>query len=150
MKKMYGWYYLIRFNDLKPKLGRSINSVVPTLVSKERALGVSTVGQTLTRKALGDPLDFNYPEEGVVTIISPIAILKKAPHPNAAKLFMNFLNSEEYGKIVAKYYEQPLHSKVKIEGIKPLGEIETYILTPAEIQSNIIQIKRDWRDLFGA
>jgi len=150
MQQLYGWDYLVKFNALNPKLGRSINTVVPTLVSGERALGVSTIGQTITRKSLGDPLDVIYPEEGAVTPVAPIAILEKAPHPNAAKLFMNFLTSKEYSEVVARFYEQPLRSDVEVEGAKSVANIETYTPSPMEINQDILEVKRKWRDLFGA
>ncbi|MGK7917587.1 MAG: ABC transporter substrate-binding protein [Prochloraceae cyanobacterium] len=150
MQQIYGWDYIVKFNSLNPKLGRSINTVVPTLVSGERALGVSTIGQTITRKALGDPLDVIYPEEGAITPVAPIAILKKAPHPNAAKLFMNFLTSKEYSQVVARYYEQPLRFDVEVSGAKSVANIKTYTPTPMEINQNILEVKRKWRDLFGA
>lgn len=69
MQNLYGWDdYFGKFNGLNPKLGRSINDVMPVLVSGERALGISTLGQTLTRKAKGDPIDVIYPEEGAVVV----------------------------------------------------------------------------------
>ena len=150
MKKMYGWDYIVKFKALNPKLGRSVNTVVPTLVSGERALGVAPLARALTRKQLGDPIDFQYPEEGLVTIISPISILKKAPHPNAAKLFMNFLNSKEYAEVVTKYYENSLRSDVEIKGVKSIADLKTYTLTPTEIETGILTVKKEWRNLFGA
>jgi iron(III) transport system substrate-binding protein len=36
-----------------------------------------------------------YPTEGMPVAIAPVAILKAAPHPNAARLFVDFILSEE-------------------------------------------------------
>jgi ABC-type Fe3+ transport system substrate-binding protein len=50
------------------------------------------------QRALDDPtldLGVAWPEEGVVVLSVPMAILKGSKHPNAAKLFMEFLLSEE-------------------------------------------------------
>lgn len=151
MQKKYGWdEYIGKFNQLNPKLGRSINDVIPVLVSGERGLGVATLGQTLTRKAQGDPLDVVYPSDGTVVVVGPNGILKDAPHPNAAKLFMNFITSKEYSELVAKYYEQPLRGDVKIKEAKTVSEIQSLVPTPTEIQQGIPEIINKWRNTFGA
>ncbi len=46
-------------------------------------------------------LTFANPREGIVILGSHLAILKGAPHPNAAKLFVDFLLSEEGARIFA-------------------------------------------------
>lgn len=150
MEQKYGWDYLVNFNKLNPKLSRSINDVVPALVAKERALGATTVGQVLTRKSLGDPLDVIYPEDGAIVVVAPIAILQKAPHPNAAKLFLNFLNSREYSEVITKYFEQPIHQDVALPGAKSLAEVNTYTPKPETISADIPQVKEKWREEFGA
>lgn len=151
MQQKYGWdEYITRFNQLNPKLGRSINDVIPFLVSGERAIGIATLGQTLTRKAQGDPLDAVYPTDGAIVVVGPNGILQTAPHPNAAKLFMNFLMTKEYSDLIAKYYEQPLISNVEISGAKTVSQMQAYTPTPEEIQKGMPEIIAKWRDLFNA
>jgi len=151
MQQKYGWdEYIEKFNKLNPKLGRSINDVIPVLVSGERPLGIATQGQTLTRKAQGDPLEAVYPTDGTVVVVGPIGILKDAPHPNASKLFLNFMLSKEYSELVAKYYEQPLRGDVKIQGAKTVSEIKAITPTPEEIQKGIPDIIKKWRNTFGS
>lgn len=149
MKQKYGWDYLKQFNQLNPQLSRSINDVVPALVAKERAIDATTVGQVLTRKSMGDPLEVIYPEDEAVVLVAPIAILKDAPHPNAAKLFLNFLNSREYSETITKYFEQPIHAEVELPGAKSLAQVSTYTPKPEEVSADIPQIKEDWREEFG-
>ena len=150
MEQKYGWDYLVQFNQLNPKLSRSINDVVPALVAKERALGATTVGQILTRKSLGDPLDVIYPEDGAIVVVAPIAVLKEAPHPNTAKLFLNFINSPEYSEVITKYFEQPIHQEVELAGAKSLAEVNTYTPQPETISVDIPKVKEKWREEFGA
>jgi iron(III) transport system substrate-binding protein len=151
ISKKYGWdSYFPAFNKLSPKLGRSINDAVTDLVSGERAVAIVTQGQTLDAKAKGNPVDVIYPTDGAVILVGPVAILKEAPHPNAAKLFMNFMMSEEYSKLAAKHYEQPLRADVKVANLKPLTELKPVTLSPAEIKEGIPKIRDQWKDLFGA
>ncbi|WP_179228409.1 ABC transporter substrate-binding protein [Leptolyngbya ohadii] len=151
MDQKYGWdNYITKLNQLNPKLGRSINDVMPVLTSGERSLGIATLGQTLSRKAKGDPIDAIYPSDGAVIVVGPNGILKNAPHPNAAKLFMNFVNSKEYSELVAKYYEQPLRSDVTINGAQTVAQMNAVTLKPDEIHKGIPDVIRKWRTEFGA
>ncbi len=151
MQQKFGWdNYFPQFNQLNPKLGRSINDPVADLVSGERAVGITTLGQLLSAKAKGNPVDVIYPAEGTVVVVGPVGILKDAPHPNAAKLFLSFLLSKEYSEVIAKYFEQPLHSDVAVAGAKPMKEMNPITPTPDQIKADILQVKRKWRDMFGA
>lgn len=151
ISKKYGWdSYFPAFNKLNPKLGRSINDAVTDLVSGERSVAIVTQGQTLDAKSKGNPVDVIYPSDGAIILVGPVGILKEAPHPNAAKLFMNFMMSEEYSKLVAKHYEQPLRADVKVASVKPLTELKPVTLTPDEIKEGIPKIRDQWKDLFGA
>ena len=131
-------------------LEEAINDAVTDLVSGERAVAIVPQGQTLDAKAKGNPVDVIYPTDGAVVLVGPVGILKEAPHPNAAKLFLNFMMSEEYSKLAAKHYEQPLRADVKVASVKPLTELKPVSLTPAEIKEGIPKIRDQWKDLFGA
>ena len=150
MEQKYNWDYLQQFNQLNPQLSRSINDVVPALASGERALGATTVGQVLTEQAAGNPLEVVYPSDGTVVVVAPIAILENAPHPNAAKLFLNFINSPEYSEVISKFYEQPINQQVELPGGKSLAEVETYTPSPEEIEQEIPGVKEKWSQEFGA
>ncbi len=52
--------------------------------------------------AKGAPFEFIFPEEGVVSIPLNEALLTNAPHPNAAKLFINWLFSPEAQELLAE------------------------------------------------
>jgi iron(III) transport system substrate-binding protein len=151
MSQKYGWdNYFNSFNQLNPKIGRSINDGATDLISGERALGIVSLGQILAAKAKGNPVDAVYPAEGTVVAIGPVAILQDAPHPNAAKLLMNFLMSQEYSQLATKYHEQPLRSDVKVKSGKPLEQTQTLMVTPEQLRAEIPQIQRQWREMFGA
>jgi iron(III) transport system substrate-binding protein len=151
MDEKYGWdQYFSSFNKLNPKLGRSINDAVSDIVSGERAIGIVPLGQILTHKAKGNPVEAVYPEEGAVIVIGTTGILQEAPHPNAAKLFMNFLMSKEYAELIAKYHEQPLRDDVLVKGSKALTAMKPIILPTEKIKADIPKIKVKWRDEFGA
>jgi iron(III) transport system substrate-binding protein len=55
-----------------------------------------------TLKAQGTPLEFAVPASGAVAQSNAVAITATAPHPNAAKLFVEYAVGEEGQKLLAK------------------------------------------------
>ena len=150
MKKLYGWQYFDKLEKNKPQIGRSINDTVTALNAGERQVAAGADGSTLFIAARGNPLAVSYPTDGSVLIIAPSAIMKGTKHPNAAKLFMEFLYSVEAAKINAKHFGIPLRPEVPAPpGAKPISEIKTVRPTVAEIDKGIPEVIEQWRDTFG-
>lgn len=151
MEQKYGWdAYFGQLSKLKPKMNRLITDTVPDLVSGERALAIGTVGQALTSKAKGNPVEVVYPTDGTIVVINPVGILKDAPHMNAAKLFLNFLMSKEYSQLCTKYFEQPIRSDVTLSNSKVIKDLQIYSPKPEEIRRELPEVIRKWRKTFGA
>ena len=53
----------------------------------------------LLSQSRGNPLRIVYPTDGTLAVYSPSAIPKNAPHPNAAKLFMEFAAGPGYASL---------------------------------------------------
>ncbi len=150
MKNLYGWSYFDKLEKNKPQIGRSINDTVTALNAGERQVAAGADGSTLFSAARGNPLAVSYPTDGSVLIISPSAIMKGTKHPNAAKLFMEYLYSVEAAKINAKHFAIPLRPEVPSPpGAKPISEIKTVRPTVADIDKGIPEVIEQWRDTFG-
>ena len=107
MRKLYGWDYFKKLELNKPRIGRSINDTVTMLNAKESSVAAGPSATTLETKDKGNPLALVYPEDGALLMISPSAIVKNAPAPNAAKLLMEYLLSRECGEIMVKQRRIP-------------------------------------------
>lgn len=150
MKNLYGWSYFDKLEKNKPQIGRSINDTVTALNAGERQVAAGADGSTLFSAARGNPLAVSYPSDGSVLIIAPSAIMKGTKHPNAAKLFMEYLLSVEAAKINAKHFAIPLRPEVPSPpGAKAIGEIKTIRPSVAEIDKGIPDVIEQWRDTFG-
>ncbi|TAJ25507.1 MAG: extracellular solute-binding protein [Reyranella sp.] len=150
MKKLYGWQYFEKLEKNKPQIGRSINDTVTALNAGERQVAAGADGSTLFSAARGNPLAVTYPTDGSVLIIAPSGIMKGSKHPNAAKLFMEFLYSVEAAKINAKHFGIPLRPEVPAPpGAKPISEVKTIRPTVTEIDKGIPEVIEQWRDTFG-
>ena len=150
MKNLYSWSYFDKLEKNKPQIGRSINDTVTALNAGERQVAAGADGSTLFSASRGNPLAVSYPTDGSVLIIAPSAIMKGTKHPNAAKLFMEYLYSVEAAKINAKHFAIPLRPEVPSPpGAKPISELKTIRPTVAEIDNGIPEVIEQWRDTFG-
>jgi iron(III) transport system substrate-binding protein len=151
LQQRYGWdNYFRRFNALGPKLGRSINDAMSDLISGERSVGIVPLGQLLTARTKGNPVEVVYPSDGTVVVIGPVGILNTTTRPNAAKLFMNFLMSKEYSELAARVFEQPIRTDVKVRGSRTVSQMNPVIPTPNQLDAGLPDIRRRWRTLFGS
>ena len=92
----------------------------------------------------------NYPTDGSILIISPSAIVKGTKHPNAARLFMEYLMSSEASEVNVKHFGIPIRPEVKgAPGTQPIDKIKVIRPTVAEIDKGIPVVIEDWRDTFG-
>jgi len=93
--KMYGWDYFeaLRNNDVMTMQACTQNELV---ARGERLIMMCDYSQIETARTQHQPMIAGVlPADGVFMLVGPVAILAKAPHPNAAKLLVDFLLSPE-------------------------------------------------------
>ncbi len=150
MNKMFGWDYFEQLADLKPHVGRSIIDTVTILMSGERNLGASPTALVMRDAASGNPIAPAYPQDGSVLMISGSGIIRNTKHPNAAKLFMEFLYSPATAQEDIEEFGLPLRSDVTLPpGFKRLSDIKTVRPSIEEITTGIPELTEKWRDTFG-
>src|SRR5262249_24849141 len=77
-------------------------------------------------------------------------IVKNAPAPNAAKLFMEYLLSREGNEVVVSQYQDPVNKHVKsMAGGKSIAEVKTIRPSLTEIEKSIPEVKELFRETFG-
>ena len=150
MKKLYGWDYFKKLEQNKPRIGRSINDTVTMLNAKESLVAAGPSATTLESRAKGNPLAVVYPEDGAVLMVSASGIVKNAPAPNAAKLFMEYLLSREGNQVMVQQHQDPVNKNVKpMAGGKSIAEVKTIRPTAEEIEKGIPEVKELFRETFG-
>lgn len=150
MQKLYGWDYFTKLEKNQPQIGRSVNDTVTMLNAKERAVAAGPEATTLLSRDKGNPLAVVYPTDGALLMVSPSAVPKNAPSPNAGKLYMEFLLSREAGEVQVKSHSLAVMKGVKpAPGAKPLEQIKVVRPTEEEITKGIPEVKEKFRDTFG-
>jgi iron(III) transport system substrate-binding protein len=151
MRKLYGWEYFEKLEKNRPQIGRSIIDTATMLNSGERSVAAGSSTATLMSADKGNPLAVIYPTDGAVLIVAASAIPAAAPHPNAARLFLEYLQSEEVARISVKTRADSLRPEVRpLPGAKSFTEVKTFQLSVAETQKGIPEVIEQWRDTFGS
>jgi iron(III) transport system substrate-binding protein len=145
----YGWEYFTELAKNNPKIGRSINDTVTDIVSGERLVGAGPDNYSLENKARGNPIDIQFPADDAILIVSPVAILQDAPHPNAARLFESFLYTKEYSATLAKVYNYPLRADAPPPSGIPIERVKWYRNKAERLATGIPDAVAKWRETFG-
>jgi iron(III) transport system substrate-binding protein len=149
----YGWEYFRDLAKNKLHLVQSANDPAGVVASGERPIGVNGAEyyyyKTLKQ---GNPIKIIYPKEGVPLVVSPVAIAKDAPHPNAAKLFTEFIFSKESQQLLAdKEGLYTGHPEVTYPADKPkLKELKLLTADADELEKRNSEIRKRFVEFFGA
>jgi iron(III) transport system substrate-binding protein len=150
MRKLYGWEYFKKLELNRPRIGRSINDTVTMLNAKESWVAAGPSATTLESIDKGNPLALVYPEDGAILMVSPTGILKNAPAPNAARLFVEYLLSRECNEVMVKMRQDSVNKHVKaLPGARSIADVKTIRPTYDEIEKGIPEVKEQFRDTFG-
>ncbi len=151
MRKIYGWSYFERLEANKPLIGRSVNDAVGVIVAGERLVAAGPSGLSQLQAARGNPVGVVYPADGATIMVSPSAVMANAPHPNAARLYVEFLLSPAHAKLSADGYRVPVRGGATLPpGARALADVKIERLSTAEIVQGIPEVIEQWRDTFGS
>ncbi|MGD9844011.1 MAG: ABC transporter substrate-binding protein [Variibacter sp.] len=151
LKKLYGWEFFEKLAKNNPQVGRSINDTVTMLNAGERIVaGSGPAGTLMNSVQKGNPLAMMYPTDGTVLIIAPSGIMKGVKHPNAARLFMEYLLTVEASTVWVKHFNEAMRPEVSaLPGSKSAKDVKTIHPTVEEITKGIPELIKQWRDTFG-
>jgi iron(III) transport system substrate-binding protein len=151
LRNQYGWEFFEKLAKNNPRVGRSINDTVTMLNAGESAVaGSGPVGTLLDSVQKGNPLALVYPTDGSVLIIAPSSIMKGCKHPNAARLFMEFLLSPQASQIWVDHFNESIRPEISAsKGAKSARDLKIIRPTVAEITKGVPEVIKQWRETFG-
>jgi iron(III) transport system substrate-binding protein len=148
--KLFGWEALQKLKANDPFIVKSLSETIPVLVSGERPLSQNIADVAWEAKLKQQPVELVYPEEGVIVSHAYSGILKSAPHPNAAKVFMDYLFSQENAQWLADRYLYVTHPDVKTPpGFRPLKDLKALVSDPDEVLRETQNIRDRFSAVFG-
>lgn len=153
LSQMYGWKYYEDLAKNEPLIVQSAIEPLPLVISGERPVAALISGDAaITEKLKGNPVEVVYPEEGLSLARIPGGIFKDAPHPNAAKLFQDFMMSQDGQQI---WIDQQNYTSARDDvryppGFKKLSEVKYMLLSPDVVEAKRDEVKDKFKDIFGA
>ena len=151
--KVLGWDYLAKLSKQGVLQQQSTTATPKSLASGERAVMVDgneyNMFIEIDRKS---PVKIIYPTEGTPFVNSPSAILAGAPHPNAARVFENFIFTPAAQQLLVN--EGGLRSVVagvtEPANRTPLKDIKLLPDDPEAMLPQVAEIKKKYTALFGS
>ena len=151
MSRDIGWDYFEKLAKQRVMQVQSSSDPPKKLALGERAVMADGNEYNMFQiKESGGPVEIVYPAEGAPMIISPAAVLKAAPNPNAARLFQCFSFSPECQKLVVDFGGmRSLHAQVKDPpGRRSLTDIKIMKEDPAAVERMSEDIKARYTKIF--
>ena len=150
---LHGWDYFKQLAQNKPMLVQSAVDPSGVVASGERPIAANGGDYTFYQaKKKGNPVEIVFPKEGVPLVVSPSAITIFAPHPNAAKVFTDFIFSRDLQQVLAD--SEGLytgHTDVTYPADRPkLSELNLLRVDPEELEKRNEEIKTRFVEFFGA
>jgi len=115
-QKGMGKDYMSKLGGNGLQVSQSFGDVENAVISGQAPVGVVLSFRALADEASGKPIKVIKPAEGQVELLTAMAINAKAAHPNAARLFENFLYSDDVQKYLASNYFFPARPGFDVPG----------------------------------
>ncbi|HEX3859156.1 MAG TPA: extracellular solute-binding protein [Pseudolabrys sp.] len=147
-----GWPYLEKLSKQQVMQIQSATDTPKKVELGERpVMADGNESNVFILKEAGKPVDVIYAVEGSPTIVQPSAVFRAAPHPNAARLFQNYLFTPEAQQLFVDIGGlRSLHAQVKDKpGRTPLSAIKVWKDDPAAVEVQGDEIKRRYSRYFG-
>jgi iron(III) transport system substrate-binding protein len=151
MSKERGWdfYKKLRANDVMIVQGNQ--QVSDMLKRGERLIAIGALDSyAADLKKEGHQVKTLYPSDGVFVIPSPTSVVKNSPHPNAAKLFAEFMIGDDAQKI----FPADGGYSARLDIAAPAGSPDLKTLKIIAVDEDYIEketqrIKRQFNEIFG-
>jgi iron(III) transport system substrate-binding protein len=150
--KLLGWDYLEKLSKQQVLQLQSTTATPKSIANGERAVMVDGNEYNMFIEiAAKSPVRIIYPKEGTPFVGAPTAIFAEAPHPNAARVFQNFLYTAKTQQLTVDVGgTRSVHPDVKDPpGRTPLAQIKLLPDDPAAMLPQVAEIKKRYTAIFG-
>jgi len=129
----------------KPQQRRGHQLLTRLLVAGDFPLALVHANEIDKEKQEGAPVEWVRSLDPVITSPSQVAIAAKAPHPAAARLFVDFLLSRDGQRAIASRGRVPARTDLGAAAAEPL---KVHYVSPG-LAPEFNRYEREFRDIFG-
>ena len=145
-----GWDYYKKLRNNNIMIVQSNQQVLDTIKRGERPIALGALDKyAASARKQGHPIKSIYPTDGTPIIPSPTAIIKGGPHPNAAKLFANFMLSDAAQKLFPAGGGYSARTDIGPPKNSPkLSEVKAMPMDYGQIQKETATVKKQFNEVF--
>ncbi len=143
----FGWDYFVRLYENEMQIVKGNTSLIQAIADGELDMGITIdfMIRDLKNKNPDMPIDYIFPEEGVVLVPSPIAITKDCQNLPSAKAFVDFILSKEGQGFLSAQGITPVRRDIAPpSGVPTITQMKVIPSNPEEI----LVVKEDSENIF--
>jgi iron(III) transport system substrate-binding protein len=145
-----GWAFYENLKANGAQAARGNPAVLEAVAGGQKLYGVIVDFMAIRARERGSPVEFVFPKEGVTFVTEPVAILRTAKNPTAARAFVDFLIAPEGQSLAAGQGMFPARADVNApQGFPNLATVK---MMPIDIVGILATDERDkerFAELFG-
>ncbi len=145
-----GWAFYENLKANGAQAARGNPAVLEAVAGGQKLYGVIVDFMAIRARERGSPVEFVFPKEGVTFVTEPVAILRTAKNPAAARAFVDFLLAPEGQGLASGQGMFPARPDVKPpQGFTNLATVKMMPIDIAGILGTDERDKERFAELFG-
>jgi len=147
--RRYGWDFIKALKANETFIAQAVSDSDNRVISGQKMVGIANSHRGSTLIGQGAPIVFLWPTETPAIVLSYVhAVLKKAPNPNAARLYRDYCLTEKVQSSQAKFGLWSAHPKAKQPANLPaLSEVPLQRLDWEHIRKERTKLLDGWRTI---
>ncbi|MDE1549171.1 ABC transporter substrate-binding protein [Jeotgalibaca caeni] len=144
----WDWYESMKANDVF--IGQGNGTVRDALLNGQEGIGMLVDYMANRARLDGAPIEFIYPEEGVLYVTEPIGIINGSENAELAQHFVDYILSEEGQSVTSEMGYTPVREGVAApEGMRGADEIEPIAFDENKVMETREADKEQFAEMFG-
>lgn len=145
-----GWRYYEQLQANGALAAGGNGDILRQVATGEKMYGMIVDFLPIREKAKGAPVEFVVPTEGLSAVTEPVAILRTAKNPEAARAFVDFLLSREGQELARRQGYIPAHPDVAPpDGFPARGSMKLMPFDAAAALADEAASRKRFADIFG-
>lgn len=150
MGKDKGIDYMKKLAEQKPRLVSGHTNLHKLVVSGEIPISVYMYHfRSVVDKAKGAPIEWVDPVEVTPTLPNFVSLVKNVPHPNAARMMIDFSLSAAGAEIMTKQGWLPTRKGTSLGDLAAVAKVDALIINDPTWGKDVTENEKAFRDIFG-
>ncbi len=144
--ELQGWSFIDALEANSIMIARGFPDAENLIATGERSVGIDISSRYVEAIGKGVPLGVVFPADAIVAVQDVMAIMEAAPHPNAARLLVEFyLTAPEQAFVAAGAGAYPVKAASgSPSGLPPLSSLKLHYIDLSDLEAHHSEIVSRW------